>query len=119
MLSLREVMQVQCMLVIFRDQRQNNRDRHGSSRKFGKRNDHISNLNVRDNHQETRDLPRARENERFRLRRIPCDFNRFDTALRIPASHSVRTGTTNDDARNGYNRNNRSSRHKTSTITVN
>ena len=93
---------------------QNNRDRHGS-REDGRRNDHIPNLNVRDNHQEIRDSPRARENERFRRRRIPRDFNRFDTALRTPAS--VRTGTTNDDARNGYNRNNRSSRHKTSVIT--
>ena len=70
---------------------------------------------MRDNHQEIRDSPRARENERFRLRRIPRDFNRFDTALRTPAS--VRTGTTNNDARNGYNRKNRSSRQKTSVIT--
>ena len=54
-----------------RDQRQNNRDGHGSSREFGRRNDHISNLNVRDNHQETRDSSRARENERFRLRHVP------------------------------------------------
>ena len=97
-----------------REHRQNNRDRHGS-KEDGRRNDHIPNLNVRDNHQEIRDAPRARENERFRLRRIPRDFNRFDIALRTPAS--VRTGTTNDDARNGYNRNSTSSRHKTSVIT--
>ena len=59
--------------------------------------------------------PRSRDNERFRLRRIPRDFNRFNIALRTPTS--MRTGTTNDDVRNDYNRNNRSSRHNTSVIT--
>ena len=95
------------------EQRNINRGRQGSSRDHGRRNDNNTNSNI---HQKTRDRsPRSRDNERFRLRGIPRDSNSFKTALRTPTS--MRTGTTNDDVRNDYNRNNRSSRHNTSVIT--